>query len=80
MKLSAYLAENDLTDLAFAAKIGRNPTTIGRIRKGEVLPDWSTVILIHEATNGAVTANDYLPEHDSVSAPGGGAAEHRIAS
>lgn len=59
MKLDQYLSQNQITDVAFAAKIGVASTTVMRWRRGLVRPDWSTIPKIGEATNGAVTANDF---------------------
>jgi transcriptional regulator with XRE-family HTH domain len=61
MKLADWMALVKIKDGPFAEKVGRDQSTISRIRRGEVLPDWSTVALIHKATDGAVTANDFLP-------------------
>lgn len=60
MKLATYLAERDLTDAEFAAFIGRHASTVCRLRKGETQPDWKTVEVILQATDGAVTPNDFL--------------------
>lgn len=61
MKLADYMTLVGIKDTAFAEKVGRDQSTISRIRRGEVLPDWSTVVRIAEATDGAVTANDFMP-------------------
>lgn len=61
MKLADWMTLAGIKDSAFAEKVGRDQSTISRIRRGEVLPDWSTVVRIAEATEGAVTANDFMP-------------------
>ena len=69
MKLADYMALVGIKDTAFAEKVGRDQSTISRIRRGEVLPDWSTVARIAEATDGAVTANDFMPALENASEP-----------
>lgn len=69
MKLSEYLSENKISDLAFAERIKRDPVTVWRLRTERTRPDWPTVEKIIEETGGAVTANDF------VSAPQGEAAQ-----
>jgi transcriptional regulator with XRE-family HTH domain len=61
MKLADYMALVGIKDGPFAEKVGRDQSTISRIRRGEVLPDWDTVARIAKATDGAVTANDFMP-------------------
>lgn len=60
MKLSEYLHENKISDLAFAERIKRDPVTVWRLRTERTRPDWPTVEKIIEETGGAVTANDFL--------------------
>lgn len=65
MKLTAYLELAKLDDLAFAAKVGCDRSTIYRIRKGETRPSPSLMVEIAKVTKGAVLPNDYfdgLPE------------------
>lgn len=62
MKLDEYLSAKSITDVAFAATIGRSPSSISRIRRGLVRPDWSTMDAIKAATNGDVTPNDFIPD------------------
>lgn len=60
MKLEAYLAENDMSPSGFAQKIGMPASTIWRILKGSRAPRLVTVALIERATNGRVTASDFI--------------------
>ena len=60
MKLEAYLKSADLDDEAFGALISRDRTTVYRLRLGRTKPDWDTVIKIREATDGKVSAEDWL--------------------
>jgi transcriptional regulator with XRE-family HTH domain len=62
MKLQAYLAEHRLDDLQFATVIGRDRSTVYRLRTGRTRPDWQTIAAIVEATKGAVTADDFMPD------------------
>lgn len=63
MKLADYLAHAALTDQAFADKIGMSQSAVNRLRRGETRPDWETASKIAHATDGAVTANDFMPEN-----------------
>jgi putative transcriptional regulator len=60
MKLSVYLAENNLSDADFAAAIGVTRQAVHRYRTGERIPDQPTMAKIVEAANGAVTPNDFF--------------------
>ncbi len=60
MKLDQYLTQHDLTDAAFAEKVGRSQSSINRIRRGETRPDWKTMERIVEVTGGDVSPNDFL--------------------
>jgi len=63
MKLAEYLKLHpELSQEEFAAKIGRSGATVSRLARGINPPDWATVVAIVEATDGAVTANDFLPK------------------
>ena len=59
MKLASYIASNGLNDTTFAAKIGRTPSSVSRIRRGLVTPDPKTVFCIFRVTEGQVTPNDF---------------------
>jgi transcriptional regulator with XRE-family HTH domain len=62
MKLSAWLSDKGVSDADFGAMIGRSRSAVSRLRREETQPDWETAAKIREATNGAVTPNDFLPE------------------
>lgn len=61
MKLDQFLTENKISTPAFAASIEMDPSSLWRIRKEKVRPDWKTIDAIVLATNGAVMPNDFLP-------------------
>lgn len=65
MKLDDYLSREKLTDEAFGSLIGRNQSTVYRLRKGVTKPDWDTVARIIAATGGAVSADDFLQAEQS---------------
>lgn len=67
MTLDQYLIDKDITDAAFAERIGRDPATVSRLRRGLTKPDWHTLDRIREATLGNVMPNDFLPS-DAASA------------
>lgn len=62
MKLETYLLEKGLTEAQFASLIGRSQSAVHRIKKQKRKPDWETLQRIVDATNGAVTPNDFLVE------------------
>lgn len=66
MKLSDYLTERKISDSDFADSIKRDATTVWRLKTERTLPDWKTVAAIIDATEGAVTANDFVPtQHEA---------------
>ena len=60
--LNDYLTANEITEAEFAELIGRNQSSINRLRNGISRPDWETARRIAAATNGAVTPNDFLDD------------------
>jgi transcriptional regulator with XRE-family HTH domain len=62
MKLASYLTISGMSDAAFARRIGVNRQTIGRYKYGDRTPKPSLLALIHHATDGAVSANDFMQE------------------
>jgi len=60
MKLSAYLELTKTTDEEFGRRIQRDRSTVSRLRRGLIRPDWKTVERIHVETDGAVTVNDFV--------------------
>ena len=58
--LSDYMAAHKLTDDDVAAALGRTRSTVSRIRRRKMRPDWKTIEKIQEFTGGQVTANDFL--------------------
>lgn len=59
MHLSAYMAEQNLSDSDVAAAIRRSRATVNRIRNRKVRPDWETIQAIRNFTRGKVTADDF---------------------
>lgn len=60
--LARYLVSKNLTVDDFAGQIGRSAASVSRLARGVQRPAWETVCAIVEATQGAVKANDFLPE------------------
>lgn len=60
MKLDAYLKSKNIKPARFAAMISVNRSTVHRFCNGERRPDLSTLQLIHEVTDGEVTAVDFF--------------------
>jgi DNA-binding transcriptional regulator YdaS (Cro superfamily) len=71
MKLSDYMAREGLTDTALALKLGVASSTVLRWRSEKTKPDWRVLPAITAATDGQVTANDFIQ-----SAPRAGAHTH----
>lgn len=65
MKLSAWLAENDMDTTAFAALIGVTRPAVDRYVAGSRLPSRRVMGDIVAATAGAVTPNDFYAGEDS---------------
>ncbi len=61
MKLAAYMELTKTTDNELAEKVGRDRSTVTRWRLGETRPDWDAISLLEHATDGAVTARDFVP-------------------
>lgn len=62
MTLSDYIDASGLTDAAFGAEIGLSQGQVSKLRRGKHWPSRETISRIRAATNGAVTADDFLPE------------------
>jgi transcriptional regulator with XRE-family HTH domain len=69
MKLSDYLAAENLTRDAFAQRLGVHSVTVSKWCTGSQRPSWFFLGRILEITGGAVTATDFMPD-----APAGQAA------
>lgn len=60
MKLKTYLKETGQTLHVFGVKIGRNKSTVSRLVREDVMPNWDTVRAIKIATDGKVCETDWL--------------------
>ena len=62
MRLADYLKAHSLTEAQFAELIGVNRSTVGRWADAErpIMPQREHLTRIVDATNGAVTANDFM--------------------
>lgn len=60
MTLGEYLSEHQISDRAFADKIGVTRQALHRYRRHERQPRPDVLRRIREATDGAVTPNDFL--------------------
>jgi DNA-binding XRE family transcriptional regulator len=58
-KLDAYLRTEQLTNAAFAKRVGVSEATISRIRKKKQVPSWDLIVRIVTETNGAIAPNDF---------------------
>jgi transcriptional regulator with XRE-family HTH domain len=66
MKLLDYLKENSLSDADFAARLGGglSESAVRKWKYGERTPRLRDLVRIEEATGGAVTPSDFLPESE----------------
>lgn len=63
--LSKYLKDNGIRQRTLALRSGVSPTAIHRYVLGKQFPRAKHIQKITEATDGAVTANDFLPHGDA---------------
>lgn len=68
--LETYLEEAGLTLDDFGRRIGVSAVTIHRWAKGKSRPSWTNVSLIEQATDGVVTAQDFVPAKRAATGPG----------
>lgn len=64
MTLSEFLRENSMTISALAAAMQRPVSTVHGWVRGSRRPDWNDIPAIERATNGAVTAADFVPRSE----------------
>jgi transcriptional regulator with XRE-family HTH domain len=70
MKLDNYLREHGLTSAQFAEKAGlMGKQSVHHYRHGLRFPTPENLRRIREATNGAVTAEDFVNQHAGESPP-----------
>lgn len=60
MKLTEYLVERSETIGSFAGRIDVSHETVRRYVREERRPDWKVLEKIAAATDGKVTANDFI--------------------
>lgn len=58
--LSDYMANHKLTDADVAEALGLTRSSVSRLRRRKMRPDWETIQKIQEFTGGQVTANDFV--------------------
>lgn len=58
--LARYLSNNGIRQSDFAARIGCTQPAVARYVNGLRIPDRDTMQRIFDATNGAVTPNDFF--------------------
>lgn len=62
MKLSDYMAGEEIDDQALAEQLGVDRSTIFRVRKGTHKPSPTLMAEIAKLTGGAVLPNDYFDD------------------
>ena len=61
MKLADWLKEKQLPRYKFAERIGVQPSVVSDYCNGRYCPRPKVAVAISRETDGAVTANDFLP-------------------
>ena len=61
MRLKDYLLKCKMTPKEFSKISNVNLMTVYRCLRGENIPQFKTMMLIHEATKGKVTGKDLVP-------------------
>ena len=69
MQLKAYLAQENLRPTHFAKILGLRPSTVTRWLNVGRIPSLESMRLVEKATQGAVTADDFLSSSDDEPAP-----------
>jgi transcriptional regulator with XRE-family HTH domain len=69
MKLDHYIKERGVTEQELATATGYSQGTINKLRNGKINPTLELLTRVTEATNGAVTPNDFLPPFRSDESP-----------
>jgi len=65
MKIAEWLEAENLTNIAFAERVGVSESAVSKWRRGKRLPRDPRVIgRIADVTGGAVTANDIFASQD----------------
>ena len=65
MQIATYLRDRKLTLAAFASQIGVHPRAVHRYVHGRRTPEREIMRRIVDATNGAVTPNDFFDLPDT---------------
>ncbi len=60
MTLETYLEQQHLTNVAFAALVDADQSTVQRLRKGTQIPSKELMARIFTATKGKVRADDFF--------------------
>lgn len=63
--LDSYLAGQGIANADFARRLGVSEATVSRLRRNKQAPSFALVARIRAATNGAVSADDFLPAETS---------------
>lgn len=68
MTLAEYLSTKQMTDEAFGTLVGLSQPQVNRLRRGKSKPGWDVLRRISDATDGLVTANDFMSAADEAAA------------
>lgn len=62
MRLTDYLAQQNVTPAEFARRIGTTRQAIGRYMRGERMPEVNILRAIKAESGGVVTADDFVDD------------------
>jgi len=60
--LDLYLSKREITNADFGRIVGASESTISRVRRGKQTPSLDLIRRFRDATNGALSANDFLSD------------------
>ncbi len=61
MKLDEYMKDQNLTQADLAARLDVTPSAVCMWLAGKRRPRFETLARLEQTSNGAVTANDFMP-------------------
>lgn len=64
MDLISYRKSRGMKQADIGALLGVSDVTVHRWEQGKARPKWRHLVRLREATNGAVTPEDFLPRAD----------------
>ena len=70
--LKPYLADQNLSQKAFALRLSVDPSIVSRLANGQMLPSLELAVQIERETGGAVPATSWIPDVQPAALSAGG--------